>query len=255
MPDRQSSLALREWRKQFSAPRVWIVLMGIVCILTLVGPFETLQRLRIGPRFAYWAVLAVATYSAGIVIGNLVGPIIPRRAASWVRAIVIGAANGAGITAVIYIINSLAFGNWLDMAQAPAFLINVFAIAAIISGILEVVSTDHAPPTTPDTSAPAVLNRLAFDKRGELVTISVQDHYVLVTTTKGSELILMRLSDAIAETSPVSGLQVHRSHWVALAQITSAERQKERAILTMSNNSEIPVSRTYMSDIRAAGIL
>jgi hypothetical protein len=37
------------------------------------------------------------------------------------------------------------------------------------------------------------------------VALSVEDHYVRVRTTRGEEMILMRLSDAIRETAPETG--------------------------------------------------
>ncbi|MCB1397271.1 MAG: LytTR family transcriptional regulator, partial [Rhodobacteraceae bacterium] len=85
--------------------------------------------------------------------------------------------------------------------------------------------------------------------------LSVQDHYVEVVTTRGRELLLMRLSDAIAETEGCAGLQVHRSHWVALDQVQAAHRDGARAVLTLSDGREIPVSRTYVPAAKEAGLL
>ena len=87
------------------------------------------------------------------------------------------------------------------------------------------------------------------------MSLSVQDHYVEVTTTKGRELILLRLGDAMAEVGETAGLQVHRSHWVATDQVTAARRDGARAILTMSDGRDIPVSRTYVPAIKEAGLL
>jgi DNA-binding LytR/AlgR family response regulator len=68
-------------------------------------------------------------------------------------------------------------------------------------------------------------------------------------------MILMRLADAIKEVGQTAGLQVHRSHWVAAAAVTSAKRTGDRAILTMSHGADIPVSRTYIPAIKEAGLL
>ena len=35
--------------------------------------------------------------------------------------------------------------------------------------------------------------------------MSMQDHYVEVTTTRGTEMVLMRFSDAIKDVAPVDG--------------------------------------------------
>jgi DNA-binding LytR/AlgR family response regulator len=65
--------------------------------------------------------------------------------------------------------------------------------------------------STSDASPP-ILNRVPVQRRGRLIALSVSDHYVEVLTDGGRSLVLMRLSDAIAETGPVKGLQIHRSH-------------------------------------------
>ena len=253
MSDRHSSLALREWRTRFTDPKVWGTIFGVAAILTLVGPFETEYNLRIGPRFAYWVCIAASTYSVGVLVGAYLTRRLAPPVAAWVRIGTVMLSSGLGVTAVVYMINSLTFGNWLSFAEAPLFLINVFAISSIISALFEFLAPDGPAPAV--DSPPAILDRLPFDKRGPLVSLSVQDHYVDVTTTKGSELVLMRLSDAIKETSPVNGLQTHRSYWVAIDAVTSVSRHKERAILTLSSGRDIPVSRSYLPALRAAGLV
>ncbi len=81
----------------------------------------------------------------------------------------------------------------------------------------------------------------------------MQDHYVDVRTDKGGTLVLMRLADAIAETEGVAGLQIHRSHWVALEGIEKAVRRDGRLLLRMRDGTELPVSRTFAPAVREAG--
>ena len=77
-----------------------------------------------------------------------------------------------------------------------------------------------------------------------------EDHYLRLHTSLGQELILMRLSDAVAELEGVEGAQVHRSWWVARAAIAQARRGEGRATLTLKDGSEVPVSRTYARRLR-----
>ena len=67
-------------------------------------------------------------------------------------------------------------------------------------------------------------------------------------------MILMRFSDAMKETAPVNGLQVHRSHWVAREHVVTAKRAGDRATLTLTNGAEVPVSRSYLPAVRDAGL-
>ena len=74
-------------------------------------------------------------------------------------------------------------------------------------------------------------------------------------TTKGDHLVLMRLGDAMREVGDTAGAQVHRSHWVAFDAVTACRRDGDRAILTLSDGSELPVSRANVGKIRDAGLL
>ena len=87
------------------------------------------------------------------------------------------------------------------------------------------------------------------------MALSVEDHYVRIMTSKGADVVLLRLSDAMRETGDELGLQVHRSHWVALSAVKSTRRDGDRAILTLTTGEDIPVSRRYMPDIKEAGLL
>jgi DNA-binding LytR/AlgR family response regulator len=76
-----------------------------------------------------------------------------------------------------------------------------------------------------------------------------------VTTTAGRALVLLRLSDAIAEAEGVPGLQIHRSHWVTLAAVARVRRDGARVLLVLKDGRELPVSRTFMPQARLAGLL
>ncbi|MFN7164081.1 MAG: LytTR family DNA-binding domain-containing protein, partial [Hyphomonas sp.] len=71
----------------------------------------------------------------------------------------------------------------------------------------------------------------------------------------GEELILMRLADAVRELDGSGGLQVHRSWWVAAAAVRDVKRQGGKVSLVLPSGKEAPVSRTFMADARAAGLL
>jgi len=111
----------------------------------------------------------------------------------------------------------------------------------------------------PEAPAPAVrpgerlLRRLLPEKRGTVLYMSMQDHYVEVVTDKGSELGLMRFSDAMEELDGADGLQIHRSHWVSREAIAGWRREKGKLVLEMPDGAELPVSRSYAKAVRAAG--
>jgi DNA-binding LytR/AlgR family response regulator len=75
------------------------------------------------------------------------------------------------------------------------------------------------------------------------------------TTTKGEDIALMRLRNAIKEVGATGGMQAHHSHWVANQRTTSASRTSDRAILSMTGGRDISVGRRYVLAIKEAGQL
>lgn len=253
--DPQSSFALREVRQQLTDPRVLPVLAAIGFVLGIIGPFETAERLWIGPRLLYWCSMVFATYGASLFVYALLRPRFDRaRAPLWTRIAVQGLINGLAILPIVIAFNAVALSRLpQSVGELTEFAIDCIGVslsittAAVLRGR---AVADEVPPRPP-----ALLDRLAYDRRGRLLSLSSEDHYVRVRTDRGEELVLMRLADAIREAEPTEGLQVHRSHWVALAAIERATRSGERAVLTLTGGSEIPVSRTYVPALRARGIL
>jgi LytTr DNA-binding domain len=88
-----------------------------------------------------------------------------------------------------------------------------------------------------------------------LLALEAEDHYLRVHTDLGSDLILLRLGDAIAELDEIDGAQTHRSWWVSRAALASVRRGDGRATLTLSNGLEVPVSRSFYKPIVEAGWL
>ena len=88
-----------------------------------------------------------------------------------------------------------------------------------------------------------------------ILALVSEDHYLRVYTDNGSALILMRLSDAIAELGGESGAQTHRSWWVAREAVAKAARSDGKAVLTLVDGTEAPVSRTYYRVLSAQGWL
>lgn len=87
----------------------------------------------------------------------------------------------------------------------------------------------------------------------QLLALASEDHYLRVYTDVGNAMILMRLSDAIAELGGANGAQTHRSWWVARDAVTKAARGDGKAVLTLSDGTEAPVSRTYYRALSGQG--
>ena len=104
-------------------------------------------------------------------------------------------------------------------------------------------------------SEPRLMARLGQEVRGAILSLSVRDHYVEVWTERGTESLLMRFADAMAELDGIDGMQVHRSHWVAVAAVAGAERERGKTFLRLSDGRLVPVSRSYKAEVEARGLL
>lgn len=97
-----------------------------------------------------------------------------------------------------------------------------------------------------------LIARLPSDLRGSVLCLEMQDHYVRVHTGRGAALVLMRLRDAIAETAPVAGRQVHRSWWVADEAVERFERAGRAGSVRLRDGRRVPVSQRYLQDVEEA---
>jgi uncharacterized membrane protein YoaK (UPF0700 family) len=107
--------------------------------------------------------------------------------------------------------------------------------------------------TPPASAAPRLLSRLPAGVRGEVLSVSVRDHYIDVYTSRGTAELLFRLSDAIGELDGVDGAQVHRSHWVARAAVAAVERGRGRIALRLVDGRTVPVSRGRLAALSERG--
>ncbi|MEO0357929.1 MAG: LytTR family DNA-binding domain-containing protein [Pseudomonadota bacterium] len=262
MNDSALQLTLRRLQSDFRQPVQWAVLIGVGLVLALSGAFETNTAMRPLPRVVYWIAIVVVTFAVGSFLTTL-GQYWLAALNRWVRVAVLGTVNGLAVFAIVFGVNTAIFGPVYDTwAMLLGFLGTVIAITTLVTLVLDLAinQTQTAPDLTPDPAidtaqTPRLLDRIAFDERGPLVSISVEDHYVRIRTTKGEAMVLMRLSDAMRETGPTQGLQVHRSHWVALDHVHSASRTSSGAVLTLSTGPDIPVSRSNLAPLKDLGLL
>lgn len=116
-----------------------------------------------------------------------------------------------------------------------------------------------APASTPGlqqyANRPRLYARLNPQFEGDILALESEDHYVRVHGTGRSELILIRLRDAIAEMDGVPGEQTHRSWWVArnaVSEIAGAGRNRH---LVLQNGAKAMVARDSIERLQRSGFL
>jgi hypothetical protein len=97
-------------------------------------------------------------------------------------------------------------------------------------------------------ASPKFLTRVRPAVRGDVLALQAELHYVRVFTARGEDLILYRFSDAVEEMGE-AGLQVHRSWWISREAAIGGGRSP-RPYLLLSNGTQVPVSRSRISECR-----
>jgi DNA-binding LytR/AlgR family response regulator len=174
----------------------------------------------------------------------------------WKAALVIAAAVTLPLAGLVIALQLAVHHNHLSLSLLLAVLPRVFITALVMTAIVILARNRPMQTHAGATGAPPpkFLARLPAKLAGaELYAVEAEDHYLRLHTSLGQDLILMRLSDAIAELEGIEGAQTHRSWWVAKGAVTSVERGDGRATLTLKDGSEAPVSRGYAGSLRASG--
>lgn len=99
----------------------------------------------------------------------------------------------------------------------------------------------------------AFMRLIPTEKRGRLLCLEMADHYVNVYTDKGNHMVLMRFKDALLALQDYKGMQTHRSWWVACDAIQKVGKEQRKRFLVLTNGINVPVSKTYLETVKAAG--
>jgi hypothetical protein len=235
--------------------RSLIISTAAAVFMGLAAPFDT-GHAPLGPRLAYWLVAMLG----GTVVGQVVADLF--RARGWLeerpflQAAAMTIVLSVPVTLLVWPLTLLVFG----VHPGTTRLIYLFPVVLLVCAVMVAINVlasrhpvvTHAAPVG-EKPAP-FLDRLPPKLRGaELWAVEAEDHYLRLHTSRGQDLILMRLSDAVAELEGLEGAQTHRSWWVAKAAVTAAKRGDGRATLTLKDGAEAPVSRAYAKALREAG--
>lgn len=263
------SFAKREWNEVNSLriaidwtkrARELAILAGIALFLAVLRPYGTGENMPFGLVFAFWMSL--------ILIGSVVGEAsvwafyrVWETGPAWAMILITSLTTTAAVTACLIALQ-VASGGYISVGGMPDLMLYVWVISVAmtllgytLSRAFNAAGPDFVHQADDRAAAAQFLERLPVRFRtAELWAISSEDHYCRVHTSLGSELVLLRLSDAERELSSVDGLRVHRSWWVSRKGIMDARREAGRTVLILASGDEVPVSRSYQDAVKHAGL-
>jgi hypothetical protein len=231
-----------------------VLALGV--LLGFAAPFASHPPLSAPVRYGFWIGMVFVGYFAALAAEKLVPETSVSRPELRLGAVAIASALPLTFFAA-WVIPVLRPGHLYQPLQLPALFGPVAAVQlAIVFTLLRkpsgLVPPSPAASREPSGSfPPALLSRLPHRLGDQIMALEAEDHYLRVHTTIGSDLVLLRLSDAVAAIEPDLGLQVHRSWWVAQDAICEFVKSQERSHLKLRNGLLVPVGRTYMAAVRA----
>ena len=233
----------------------WVGLAIIVgTLLAILGPFGSYLNSDRLSLFGYWIgamLLGLPFYGTAyriVAISTSTGS-----RAWWITLIV--ASVVASIPEALAT-RMLAFRLWPDLARlelSPGLWFVQTATIGVVAmtGVGLVQRRAQAPSHDDGESSPSAAPIMA-PLAGNVLALQMEDHYVRVHRSTGSELILMPLGRAI-EAVETNGLRTHRSWWVAAHAVVAVEGNARSMRLQLSNGLVAPVARSAVTHLKAAG--
>ena len=234
-------LALREIARYRVPLLIWLM---VSIVAAVAGPFGTLDAMGFLGRLLYWGGVA-----GGSILLNY-GTRYAARDMGLKGRILVAAGFVLLVSTLAHAVNSILFPVWGGVADWLYLTGTVGLVTAAVQLVVWVVVPKEAASTVDEN---VFMRRLPIEVRGPLVRIEAQDHYLNVVTARGQAMILMRLGDAKAELEGL-GLQVHRSHWIAPDAVRKHSRIGGRDMLTMADEMQVPVSRSFRAAAQDAGL-
>jgi hypothetical protein len=235
--------------------RGWLIALAAGLFLGFSGAFGS-DAAPMSTRVPFWVGLMLA----GALIANGFALIVERTGAFQRNPELaypgLALAMTLPMTIVVWAALAVVYRMPLTAQTFTALLLPVFVVSLVMMGLNWL--SDRRPRETHAAPAgaapPKFLDRLPPKLRGgEIYAVESEDHYLRLHTSRGSDLILMRLSDAIGELEGLEGAQTHRSWWVAKDAVVEAVTGDGRATLTLKNGVRAPVSRTFAKALRREG--
>ena len=252
------------------------IMTAIGVILAFIGPFGSFEE-PLGYRLVVWVSFAWIGYAIYSPMGYLVDRVeraleLPK-APLWVVA---AAISSLPMTAAVYVMGYLP--GPIPMPSAERFFATypyVFVIGGGVTALFYLLESREGPnrsqaqptslasgsvsadpsPSPVSTIPNPLLDALPAQLGSDVIALQMEDHYVRVHTSLGSELVLMRLRDAMAHMADTDGRQIHRSWWVARGAVEDVVREGRNVRLVLARGIEAPVSRAQVSELKEAGWL
>lgn len=267
--------SIREFLEARDLATDTVVVAIFVLFLTFLRPFGMHQIDMFYAGF-FWSVMCFTGYviysPTMFFLSKLFDRNLPERINNKAVRLVLSTLVASVLMGLLapFIIN--LFFNYFDnsyLQSLPMSILYCTVIGGIIAGVSSIKSLmlqqqqllkqsaeelaleSEKVDTIQSQPIESLINELPIAKRGRLICLQMDDHYLNVITDKGEHLLLMRFKDALAKLEHYDGFQTHRSWWVAKEVVVDTKKDGRKLILILQNGTEVPVSQTYLANTKA----
>jgi hypothetical protein len=238
-------------------PFNFALLVILIVVLSVAGPFGTFETISFGGHLIYWGAVVIVSAVIGDLAAHIARsltqrqhPIVTDLVATALMAVTFGPLNLYLARVMLTSTNDAGPTLFEMMGYVSAIAFAIFTGRRFIPGLEE----QNYLPRTHDSNRPRLLRRLPAADQCKVLRLSSQGHFVDVITERGVTRLRMRLADAINEMDSVSGYCTHRSHWVAESAIVTVEKAQGKLNVRLSNGDSVPISRKYRPNLEEAGL-
>lgn len=179
---------------------------------------------------------------------------------TWLASIAIASAGGGAISMeemlLQWLMNSIIFemaitGFGLQIVPRMLHDMRVGDQALGDEHLAELMEEQLQPyhvPAAPDAEANRWMPELEVNA-SEILRAEAQQNYVLIVTRNQRKLVRLPFQRFVSIVPEALGVRVHRSHWVAKAEIADFVTQDGKIFAQLRSGTRVPVSKQYQLDL------
>lgn len=267
-----------------SSYRFWVTIGVFLIVFIVLGPLDTYRLLTIPERAGMWTLVFAVIFLIAMPVIIFTRLSMMFRGVPIHIALPVSAVLGEAAAFLPHLFVKSQFvptdtSVWnaaiVFVSYAPAYIAATFLVWELVSKYRDLsraypwtkdwparsngngngIVPDRAvvAPRPVSAQVPELVSQLPQQKRGALVSIVAEDHYVRCTTDKGTTMLRMPLHEAIDATTPVTGIRIHRSAWIAGQAIRSVRRSGRGIVVELTDGQQFKPSRTGARLLRDAG--
>ncbi|MCF2949409.1 LytTR family transcriptional regulator [Paraglaciecola aquimarina] len=239
-----------------------LIVIGIGSFVGFLSPYG-MNKLSLLTSILYWNTVCIAGYFVYHPIISFAETHLEKPIPThWHRVAIGSLISSIPMSFVVPLVTYLFFDysrpiwqQFVDVLPKAIVIGGVISLISMVKDILIEQKTELNKTQAKDQEQlDKFMALLPVEKRGVLYCFVSEDHYLKVYTDKGHHLILMRFKDAVDMLNEYPGIQTHRSWWVALDAIQSVTKENRKTLLSLTNQVQVPVSKTYSEAVRHAGV-